>query len=166
MRGGIVKTLLIMRHAKAKAQEIGQAERERELARRGKKDAQHMGELLQSEGLVPQRILSSTAVRALQTAEAVAHALGGEVEVTAVEGLYGGVVEDYLQALSGTPDCIDILLLIGHNPNMVELVATLTGTGTELPTGAIAQVRLAVERWKDVPATQQETLAAVWRPEA
>lgn len=159
-----MKTLLIMRHAKAKAQAVGQAERERQLAQRGRRNALEMGELLRREGLEPQRILSSTAVRAVQTACAMAEALGCDDEVTLVDGLYNGGVEDYLDALAGLPDTVESALIVGHNPNLVELLADLTDQTEDLPTGAIAHVQLSLDRWADILTSPEGDLMAVWRP--
>ena len=59
-----MKTLLIMRHAKSSWKEQDLPDHDRPLNKRGKNDAPRMGKLLKDEDLVPDLIMSSTAVRA------------------------------------------------------------------------------------------------------
>jgi phosphohistidine phosphatase len=68
----IVKSLLILRHAKSswKHPELN----DMTLNKRGKNDAPRVGKLLQKEKLIPDVILSSTAIRASATAESVVKA--------------------------------------------------------------------------------------------
>jgi phosphohistidine phosphatase len=71
-----LKTLLLMRHAKSSWKHTELDDHDRPLAKRGKRDAPRMGQLVRQEELVPQLILSSTAVRARNTAEIVAEESG------------------------------------------------------------------------------------------
>jgi phosphohistidine phosphatase len=54
---------------------------DRPLNKRGKNDAPQMGKLLRKENLIPDVIISSTAIRAHDTAKAVAKACGYKGEV-------------------------------------------------------------------------------------
>src|SRR3990172_12140295 len=67
-----MKTLMLLRHAKSSWKDAEVPDHDRPLNKRGKKTAPQMGRLLSTEGLVPDLILSSTAVRARETAKAVA----------------------------------------------------------------------------------------------
>ena len=69
-----MKTLLILRHAKSSWKEQDLPDHDRPLNKRGKNDAPRMGKLLKDEDLIPDLIMSSTAVRAKKTAELVAKA--------------------------------------------------------------------------------------------
>ena len=70
-----MKSVLILRHAKSSWKDPDLTDHDRPLNKRGKGDAPRMGRLLKSEHLVPDTIISSTAIRAQATAEAVAKAL-------------------------------------------------------------------------------------------
>jgi phosphohistidine phosphatase len=123
-----------------------------------------MGELLLDEDLVPQVILSSSAQRARQTAEAVSEAAGYGGDVTYLDELYGATEAHYLRVLRQLPDDVDVALLIGHNPDLQYLVELLTGENDRFPTAAVAQIRLPVERWAEVWEDLEAELVMVWRP--
>ena len=71
-----MKILTLVRHAKSSWKDTSLRDRDRPLNKRGQKAAPRMGRLLREEGLAPDRILSSTAVRARTTAWAAAEACG------------------------------------------------------------------------------------------
>jgi phosphohistidine phosphatase SixA len=96
----IVKSLLILRHAKSSWKHPELNDHDRPLNKRGKNDAPRMGKLLQKEKLIPDVILSSTAIRASATAESVVKACGYKGEVTLNRSLYAAGPEAYLQLLS------------------------------------------------------------------
>jgi phosphohistidine phosphatase len=159
-----MKTVLLMRHAKSSWKEAGLTDWARPLNRRGRRDAPRMGELLLDEDLVPQAILSSAARRARETAEAVAEAMGYDGDIAYLDELYGAMASEYLGVLSRLPDDVDVALVIGHNPELQYLVEVLTGETEHLPTAAIAQIRMPVERWADVEDDLEAELVMVWRP--
>jgi phosphohistidine phosphatase len=76
-----MKTLLVLRHAKSSWNDSALDDHERPLHERGLRDAPRMGALVREHGLRPDVVLSSDAVRARLTAEAVAEAAryAGEV---------------------------------------------------------------------------------------
>jgi len=159
-----VKTLLLMRHAKSSWKQSGLTDRERPLNRRGKRDAPKMGRLLREQGLVPQYILSSTALRARLTAEAVAEASGCDGELLLLDGLYGAEPQDYVHALHLVPDGVDPVLVIGHNPGIEDLLEVLTDHRERLPTAAMVHLRLPIERWGDLTHHTEAEWVHTWRP--
>ncbi len=159
-----MKTLLLMRHAKSSWKQPGLTDRERPLNRRGRRDAPKMGHLLRKEDLVPQYILSSTALRARLTAEAVAEASGCDGEILFLDGLYGAEPQDYVDALHLIPDGVDPVLVIGHNPGMEDLLELLTDQRERLPTAAVVHLRLPIERWADLTHQTEAEWVHTWRP--
>ena len=59
-----MKSVLIRRHAKSDWKDPDLTDHDRPLNKRGKDDAPRMGRLLKREHLVPDTIISSTAIRA------------------------------------------------------------------------------------------------------
>jgi phosphohistidine phosphatase len=92
-----MKTLLVLRHAKSSWKNANLADFDRPLNKRGKRDAPRMGELLRREGIVPDLIISSSAERALTTAEAVALACGYDLEIQTTRQLYHAWPDDYIE---------------------------------------------------------------------
>jgi phosphohistidine phosphatase len=158
-----MKTLLILRHAKSSWKNTGLADHDRPLTKRGKRDAPRMGRLLRDENLTPDLILSSTAKRALDTAEAVAEASGYEGEVESRPEFYMAGAEAYLRALRALSDDYECVMVIGHNPGLEELVEGLTGEAEAMPTAALAQVELTLKRWRDLSDETEGRLVNTWR---
>lgn len=123
-----------------------------------------MGRLLRETNLTPDLILSSTATRALSTAEAVAEASGYARGVTTSRDLYLAEPAGYLIALSAVPQTCQRVLLVGHNPTMERFLAQMTGTSEELPTAALALIELPIERWDELGPEIRGRLRQVWRP--
>lgn len=158
-----MKTLLVMRHAKSSWADPGQADHDRPLNERGRRDAPRMGLWLAEQGLAPDAILCSSAARARETAEAVADASGADAPAVRPM-LYGGDVEDYLAELRRLGDDVDVALIVGHNPTVSELVDALADAEEAMPTAAVAHLALPVARWTELDEDVEGALAALWRP--
>ena len=159
-----MKTLLLMRHAKSSWKHPELPDAERGLAKRGKKDAPLMGNLLKDKELVPQAILCSTAERSRQTALALAETSGYQGEVAYQDGLYLAEPEGYLAALTALPEPLERVLVIGHNPGLEGLLQLLSGRIEALPTSTIAYLSLPVQRWADLNAQSEGELVEVIHP--
>ncbi|MCP4357587.1 MAG: histidine phosphatase family protein [Chloroflexi bacterium] len=160
----MMKTLLIMRHAKSSWSNSCLSDHERPLNGRGKRDAPRMGHLLKNEEMVPDLIISSTAERALTTAEMTALAcdFAGEMQIT--HRFYHAGPATYLELLSGVADQFEQVMVVGHNPGMAELVAYLTGYKTRFTTANIAHVELPINSWADLNEETGGKLCNLWRP--
>jgi phosphohistidine phosphatase len=159
-----MKTLLVLRHAKSSHDDPGLDDHERSLNDRGRRDAPRMGRLLADEDLVPDLILSSTAVRARTTAEAAAKASGYQQKIELDRSLYLASPEEYIEALRELPETRRRVLVVGHNPGMEQLVEVLTGQSETLPTAALACITLPIDRWRDLRSSTTGTLDGLWRP--
>ena len=120
-----MKTILLLRHAKSDWGDPELTDFDRPLAKRGQKDAPLMGEVVKQLEHVPDLILSSPALRAQETAELVAEACGYKKSIEWVETFYTGGCDDSLTTLQGLPASIERVMVIGHNPTIEELAATL-----------------------------------------
>ncbi|MFZ0896282.1 MAG: histidine phosphatase family protein [Candidatus Nitrosopolaris sp.] len=83
-----MKSVLVLRHVKSSWKHPELADHDRPLNKRGKLDAPLMGRLLKKKGLVPDNIISATAIRARATTEAVAKASGYKGEIFLDKSLY------------------------------------------------------------------------------
>ena len=107
---------------------------DRPLNKRGKRDAPRMGEILRSEHLIPEAIISSTAARAHATAEAVAKASGYTGKIALNRSLYAAGPEAYLKVLHRLSNDSVRVLVVGHNPGLEELLENFTGKAQIMPT--------------------------------
>jgi phosphohistidine phosphatase len=159
-----MKTLLVLRHAKSSWREAELADHDRPLNKRGKRDAPRMGELMRAEGLLPDLILTSSARRALTTAELVAEASGFDGDIQVSRDLYAAGPEEFIDALCVLPDELDTVMVVGHNPGLEELVELLTEESSAMPTAALAQVQLDIDRWVDLQEQESGRLVNLWLP--
>lgn len=160
-----MKTLLLLRHAKSSWKDDSLTDHERPLNKRGKKTAPLMGHLLREKNLVPELIVSSTAVRACTTAQAAAEACGYPGEVTLTDELYLATAGEILRyAQERTEDTMGRIMLVGHNPGMEELVSMLSGQRNPFPTAALAAFELDIDSWHKLEIGVEVKLQNVWRP--
>ncbi len=154
-----MKTVLILRHAKSDWGDSDLADFDRPLAKRGLEDAPRMGEVLAQFDCIPDRILSSPAQRAKQTAELAAKACGYRKTIQWEESFYGGSSDDLIAALQQLSPAVERVLLVGHNPTLEETVLALCSPGfteieeagtLKLPTAGLVCINFEMVDWQDL----------------
>jgi phosphohistidine phosphatase len=159
-----MKILLILRHAKSGWDDPSLPDHDRPLTERGKKDAKRIGRLLLEHGLVPDRIISSTAKRAHKTAGKVAKACGYAGDVEATNRLYLASPPQIVEVLREVGDECARVLVVAHNPGLEDFLRQLTGQPEPLPTATLAQVSVDIDNWQSLSIPSSGGLVQVWRP--
>ncbi|MFK7821425.1 MAG: histidine phosphatase family protein [Planctomycetaceae bacterium] len=159
-----MKTLLLIRHAKSSWDNPAMDDHERPLNKRGLKTAPRMGQLIADEGLKPDIIVSSTAVRAATTAEVIAEECGYDRDIQFTDDLYLAPPSAYLDLLSTLPDDYNSAMLVGHNPGISELVSSMCGEHVDMPTAALAHTQSENQSWKAFETSSDADLVNFWRP--
>jgi len=122
-----MRTLVIMRHAKAEAS--APSDLERRLTDRGHADAREVGEWLAGRDISPDDALVSGAARTAETWEDVATGAGWELDLAQyVDALYAAGPDSALDLIRETDDISQTLVVIGHNPT-IGLLAQLLDDG-------------------------------------
>jgi phosphohistidine phosphatase len=164
--------LLLFRHAKSSWDVPGIQDHDRDLAPRGEQAASRMGRLLAAEGLIPDRVLCSTATRAVRTWELAGAGLEPAPEVIHRRELHMAAPGQLLEAMRRLGGTAHRLMLIGHNPGLQALAIGLVGEGDaklrqhlaeKFPTAALARIGFAAARWDEV-AKRRGRLLGFWRP--
>jgi phosphohistidine phosphatase len=159
-----MKSLLILRHGKSSWDEQNLADHDRPLKNRGKQDAPCIGELMRKDGLVPGVIISSTAKRAKDTAKLVADACGFDGEIHYHRALYHGSTGDYIELIRAIGGIHDIVLIVGHNPGLEELLFDITEMDELIPTATLAHIGFEIASWEDLDENTGGKLLGIWRP--
>ena len=159
-----MKKLLLMRHAKSSWKDVDIPDHDRPLKKRGQKDAARMGKQLKQKGIHPDKVLCSSAERAVRTAEALIGKIDFKGEVEYSEKLYMADCSAILALLKGLPDDLKTVMVIGHNPGMEALVQLLTGKVEGLSTASIAYILAKIDHWKDLSKEADIKLKKIWRP--
>lgn len=150
-----MKSLSILRHAKAENAENHQIDFDRPLTPRGNKDAIIMAELLAQWVPNVDWVVSSPALRTRETALAVTSVLKYKRGIVWQDEIYEAEAETLLNVLSQVPVDMEHVLIIGHNPGMEELISGLaagtpTRMGISLPTAGLAHLTLEIFGWNQI----------------
>ena len=159
-----MKTILILRHAKSSWKNQNLTDHERPLNKRGKKDAPPMGEPLRQEDSLPDLILCSTAERARMTTNLLVDSSSYGGEIRFLDKLYSSDPLMYIETLSFLEDQYKRVMLIGHNPELEELLEILSGEWHRLTTAALAVVQLPIENWSKLYPGVKGDFVNLWRP--
>ncbi|TCN70074.1 SixA phosphatase family protein [Acetobacteroides hydrogenigenes] len=148
----LMKTLYILRHAKAAGSFDGFDDIDRPLKPRGLQDAYALGQALAVRGLKVDLTAVSSAARTLQTASVVVRTAGLAFEnLRVAPELYlpnDGETLDYVRQL---PNEVASAMVVGHNPDLSYLCQELLGDhGLELPTCGFVALSLPTDSWSNV----------------
>lgn len=147
-----MKRLMILRHAKSSWDNPDLSDFDRPLNARGRTAAPFMGRLIAERGYLPEMIVSSPAKRASETAALVRENAGISAAAQFDERIYEASPQALRQVVSETPDSVNSLMIIGHNPGMEGFVRFLTGELLPIPTAALSIIDLDIEKWADLTA--------------
>lgn len=144
----MTRELYLLRHAKSD-RSLEVEDFDRPLKKRGKRNAEQIGVYLQHHHLLPDLILSSPAKRAISTAKRVRTASGHkDIVIQQDMRLYASSVECLKMVLSKCSSHYQRILLVGHNPELEELLIDLVGArqvptiNKLLPTAALARLTM------------------------
>ncbi|MFC8918938.1 histidine phosphatase family protein [Streptomyces sp. WAC05374] len=119
------RRIVLLRHAKADWPQV--SDHERPLAERGRKDAPVAGRRLAETGITFDLALCSTAARTRETWKLAVQELPQRPKTVYEERLYEASLGDILALLNETPEDVNDLLVIGHNPGMHAVADALAG---------------------------------------
>jgi len=147
--------LMLLRHAKALKSEPGERDFDRGLAERGMIDSEKLGAFLTRHRLVPDRVVTSPAVRASETWARAAVSCPTAPPPILEPRLYDAKAETIFSIIKGIDDATRALI-VGHNPGLHELALMLIATGDveirerlqeNLPTAGLVVIDFAVKEW-------------------
>ncbi len=149
-----MKTLYLIRHAKSSWDNPKLGDFERPLNERGKKDAPRMGRRLKEKRVHPDVIITSPAVRALETCKAIAASLNfppSKIELD--KNLYHADEDQILKRIQNLKDLNDqeeVVLLFGHNPGLTYFANLLLNESIDnIPTCGVVAAQLNIKTWKE-----------------
>lgn len=147
-----MKTIYIVRHAKAYRKGDNSGDFDRALTGEGKHDAHRLGLFLNSKNIFPDLIISSTARRAIDTAQILADELNyPRSEIDLNGSLYEIEFDDLLKIIYDLDDECRSVMFVGHNPSMSIMSDYLTRYGVgNLPPGSIFGCEFKTDTWKAI----------------
>ena len=122
--------LYIMRHAKSDWGIPGTSDFDRPINKRGNKSAISIGKWMSENNYLPEKIISSPAVRARQTIELVVEQIDSKTnkDISYEQDLYLPSLDSLLENINLYKNDVNSLMLVAHNPGLEELIYFLDNT--------------------------------------
>jgi phosphohistidine phosphatase len=146
-----MKTWVMVRHAKS-SWEFNLPDRERPLADRGIQDAILVGQELNKLNLHNDKVYSSPAKRAFDTALLMVSELGLSTEnIQIEEDLYDFIGEQILGFVRSLPDDLHTIMTFGHNNACIHIAQSIGNyTNANVPTATAVIFHFDVSLWSDI----------------
>jgi len=152
-----MKTLTLLRHAKSGWDDPAARDFDRALNARGLKAAEIVGAHIAALGLGFDHVVSSPAVRCVDTLDAVWSGYGRTLHPVWDRRIYLASGVTLLDVVQDRPDSAEQVLLCGHNPGLEDLVLMLIPDSDDealrddieekFPTASLAVIELDIDHW-------------------
>jgi phosphohistidine phosphatase len=149
--------LHLLRHAQSADKQTGQTDKERTLTPVGLAEARAVGIFFKEKSLIPELIITSSALRAKSTSQIVAEILNYNSEKIVVEDeLYEATVSTFFQTLTRLDQHINRVLIVGHNPVISFFADHLSNQQNSFLTAEILTLKSDASSWKDLQKSNTE----------
>ncbi len=147
-----MKTLYLVRHAKSSWDSPNLTDFERPLNDRGRKAAPLMAKYIFDKGILPQRFVSSEAVRAISTARLFADKMQyAQKDIDQDSRIYNSTSPELLKVIQSLDDNYNSIALFGHDTSITVTTEELSNQRfLHFPTCGVAGIQLNVNSWADV----------------
>lgn len=143
-----MKTLYFCRHAKSDWSTT-LPDHERPLNARGEKSAPLMLGIWKKLESIPTHWVSSSAKRALQTAQIMSTEYSGNIDLRVEHKLYHANVNNWMEIIRHLPEEISSCALFGHNPGITDVVNLLSESDiSNIPTCGLAKITFSFDQWE------------------
>ncbi len=143
-----MKTVILFRHGKSDWSASYSLDHDRPVANRGIKAAKRMGLYLREIDNIPDRVISSTALRAHTTAQLAIESGGWNRELNLDRDLYGASPGTVMAVLGEQDDSYDTVCITGHEPTMSSFIYQYTDAGyLRFPTATMARIDFDINSW-------------------
>ncbi len=145
------KVLHIVRHAKASWDYEGTADIDRTLKSKGIRNAYAISRKLKLTNLMPDKIFTSPANRALHTAVIFARVLEYPLsEVSISNLLYESSVDKIVDMIRNTDDKYKSVMIFGHNPDFTDVANAFLKNQVDIPTSGVVTLVFNATSWNDI----------------
>ena len=156
-----MKTLYLVRHAKSSWDFPELTDSERPLNKRGRKDAPMMAQIFQEKEGIPDKLVTSPAVRALNTCIIFSSQFGIDRSDIQVEGeIYEAFPSTIIRLVQAFDESWNSACLFGHNPTFTDVANWFTTRMIpNVPTCGIIKIMSPVKKWADFSPDQGNVTA-------
>lgn len=150
-----MKTIYIIRHAKSSWKDINISDMDRPLKKRGRSDSKEIATKLLEEGVKPDVIYTSPALRAYDTAKVFTKYMKlSENDIQVMDKLYLPDFGTLLKTVLYLNNDLNCVFIFGHEPSLSTFVNYFIEKPLEkLVTSSVTKMEFDTDTWKDVAAT-------------
>ena len=146
-----MKSIILFRHAKSDWDANYSSDHQRPINQRGIKASKLMGSYLAKINEIPDLIISSSALRAIQTLENTISAGNWESKINIEKEVYHASVSTLIDIIKRTKNIYSNICIIGHEPTFSYFIKSITDESIfKFPTATMAKVVLKVESWNKI----------------
>ena len=146
-----MKSIILFRHAKSDWDATYSSDHQRPINQRGIRASKVMGSYLAKINEIPDLIISSSALRAIQTLENAISAGNWESKINIEREVYHASVSTLIDLIKRTKNIYSNICIIGHEPTFSYFIKSITDESIfKFPTATMAKVVLKVESWNKI----------------
>ncbi len=152
-----MKTLVLIRHGKAVNRAADMTDHQRSLVQKGIKDSRKIARLMKDKGIMPDVMISSPALRALETAKIFAQIYNYSADQILLEkDIYDASrVTGLISLIKKFDDRFQTVFIFGHEPTLSELTTRLVKFSRDtLPKSGAVGMQFRTDQWKKIRAGQ------------
>lgn len=154
------KQLLLIRHAKSDWNNASLTDFNRPLNRRGIASAPEMASRMVKQQIIPDLVVSSTALRAITTAKYFAETWRiDKAKIQQESSIYEANVHSLLAVVNQLDNQFDRVALFGHNPGLTDFANYLSDANIyNMPTCSIVIIEFPFDNWNEISADTGKVL--------
>ena len=153
----MTKQIILLRHAQTSGKQAGQRDYDRALTPEGEAQGKKIGTYFASNSISPDILISSSALRAKQTALIINEFIRlTPQQLVFLEGLYEADGDTWLGEIRQLHERLNTVLCIGHNPTLSWLAGHLAGRPVDLPPGGFVIFRSPSPSWATFTSNPEE----------
>jgi len=147
-----MKTVYIVRHAKSSWDNFGVTDHDRTLMGVGIKKTKKMIGFFDKENVNAELMISSSAVRAYETARIIAKGIGYNSDlIVKSKALYHADVDGIYSELFSLDNSINSVMIVAHNPTLTDFVNKFVIPFIDnLPTTGAVSISFDTDSWVDL----------------
>lgn len=146
-----MKTIILMRHAKAEQGNFEVSDFDRKLTEKGRSDAEIAAKILTKKVKKIDLIVTSSAKRTLKTAKIIAENFDiNKSNILSIDEIYEANTESYLHVIRNLNDeTVKTVAIVGHNPTIGAMASILSNHQIfDFKPSSFAVFNLPIETWK------------------
>jgi len=154
-----MKTIYIVRHAKSSWDYPHLNDHERPLLEKGKKRTKVINDYFIKNKIAVDLIVSSHAVRAMETAKIIGHAIGYATENIRIDRMiYHADSDRIFDQFYDIPEDFQSIMIVGHNPTVTNFVNFFLDEKIDwLPTSGVVSVSFETDDWGKISVASHKT---------